>query len=164
MRIESMRTYFWAAGHEVDAVSFALAMLASTKASVARQIATVGIVPATARAILEVELGDPGDPAGGPRAARAYVNAGSWLWKCECGGAEFVDLERPVGMCAGCWNSADGHRWRRIALPAERERIERLLLARPRANQHWHPGESLADLARENRGHGLRDDGLGDEE
>ena len=151
-RIESMRTYFAAAGHAPDARTFPLAVLRANKRAIQRLMAEVGFVARPSAVKLGIEL-DASRLS--ERPAFAYVNAGNWLWKCECGGAEYVDLDQPVGMCCSCWNAADEHRWRPVIIPAEREEIERLLLRRPVANRNWRGPERVADLALENREHGL---------
>jgi len=155
--IHSLRTYFAAAGpsHVVDGRSFPLLMLRAAKRAVQRQGGEVGFIAGPSAAVMSLEL-DASALADQP--ARAYVNGGNWLWRCECGGCEFVDLDEPVGMCASCWNAHLGHRWRPVILPVEREAIERLLLRRPAVNRNWHEPETVADLARENREHGLEAD------
>lgn len=54
-------------------------------------------------------------------------------------------------MCTNCWNTSVGGLWREVLVPDEFEAIERLLLARPKAeNQNWKPDETLDQLANEN--------------
>lgn len=156
-RIETMRSAFHAAGHEVDAVGFAHAMLRARQQAVARQYADVGIVPSAALELARTELGDPADPRR-DRPVAARVNAGRWIADCECGGAEYVDDEMRVFMCASCFNRADGGAWRRVIFPATPARgaIEAVLLARPDAvTRHWDPTLRVRDLERENAEHGL---------
>lgn len=155
-RIETMRSFFAGRGHEVTPESFAAAHLAREKRQVAAMLRE-GPLPRSELAILEVRLGDPTAPVEGAD-VMAVVNAGRWIVSCECGGAEYVDLERPVFMCCACWNAAQGHQWRRIRLPSARRRraIERVLLVRrDRRTRNWQPGEKVADLERENREHGI---------
>lgn len=157
-RIHTVRSAFASPGHVVDAVGFARGMLRSSRAAVARQVAEAGFAPAGAIGCLDVEeLADPDEGTlAEDRPVSAYVNAGRWLAKCECGGCEYVDLEQLVFMCCNCWNAEVGHRWRPIVIPKQRVAIERLLLKRPDgATRNWRPGETIADLARENREHGV---------
>lgn len=156
-RIETMRTAFHAAGHEVDAVGFARAMLAVRQRAVSREFAEVGIVPSAAIEIARTELGDPTSPRR-DRPVAARVNAGRWIADCECGGAEYVDDQVRVFMCAACFNRADGSVWRRVIFPASpaRRAIEAVLLARPDAvTRHWDVSMRVRDLERENAEHGL---------
>lgn len=86
----------------------------------------------------------------------ARVNNNQWIVDCpDCNGAEYVWIDGPhLMMCAGCWNARLDHRWRPVALPAEREAIERILRSRPLPGQrNWYPWETLAELADENLGH-----------
>lgn len=83
---------------------------------------------------------------------KAYVNHGRWIVKCECGGGEKAWEEGWV-MCQSCFNATLGHRYRRVIFPKPRSRIEQLLTVRPEPNRNWRPGETLADLERENSEH-----------
>ena len=83
---------------------------------------------------------------------KAYVNHGRWLVKCECGGCEKVWEEGWV-MCQSCLNAAQGHKYRRTVFPTTRKKIEEILIVRPLPNRNWSPGETLADLRRENEEH-----------
>jgi hypothetical protein len=88
----------------------------------------------------------------------AVVNHGRLLADCpDCGGAEFVWHEGPhLILCASCFNGAVGGKWRRVALPDDYAAIAAALLARPLPlNRNWTPGESLADLRRENAERGV---------
>lgn len=101
--------------------------------------------------------------AGAPLVAE--INHGRWIARCPCkarptkrrpeapGGV--VWLEYPYIWCVRCKNRATAGAWRRVILPADRERIEALLLARPDPEtRNWLPSESVADLERENIEHG----------
>ena len=83
----------------------------------------------------------------------AFVNHGAWLVVCpKCRGAEYA-WEEGFFFCCSCKNSYMGHKYRRLAFPKDRAKIEELLLCRPLKNRHWTPGETVADLARENEEH-----------
>lgn len=88
----------------------------------------------------------------------AVIDNDRWVVVCpDCGAAQYVWLEAPLLMCAGCMNASIGYRWRRIALPpaAEREEIEAILGHRQKVgDRNWSPSESIADLRRENRENG----------
>lgn len=161
-RIQTMRSFFAARGHEVEPVMFAEAHLRAMKRSVARQMRDVGIVAAEKLDLLDAVLGDPADPVDAP--VVAYVNGGRWIADCECGGAEVVDAVSRLFMCASCFNVAHGHRWRLVEIPNERTLtvLERVLLERPdRRTRNWRPSESVAELIAENVAHGLMQ--IGDE-
>lgn len=54
-----------------------------------------------------------------------------------CSGFEDVDPDDPRFYCLSCYNEAIGGAWRRLEVPGpdEREKIERVLLARPNVQQ-----------------------------
>lgn len=88
----------------------------------------------------------------------AFVAQGQWVVDCpDCGrNRSMVWLTEPLYMCPACWNQAIGGDWRRVELPAEREHIEALLLARTlREARNWLPGETLDDLRAENEALGV---------
>lgn len=107
------------------------------------------------------EVASAADPA------LAYVNPlpdGVVRWIANCPAclahgrtvAQYVWLDQPLLFCTRCANAGLDGRWRPIRVPAEREEIERLLLLRPDPEQRgWQPGESLADLERENAALGV---------
>lgn len=92
---------------------------------------------------------------------RTFVTTNLWAAECpDCHTAMLVWVERPVLMCSGCLNAVVDHRWRRVTLPKEAERlaIEAVLQARPLPHtRNWRPGETIADLMAENdaRGHSV---------
>lgn len=92
---------------------------------------------------------------GAPLHARLYRN--QWIVDCpDCRNAEFAFIDEPRFMCSECFNGAVGYLWRVLAFPANRPQIEAILRARPIPhNRNWLPGETVAQLKRENRGHGL---------
>lgn len=80
----------------------------------------------------------------------AYVNHGRWVVACVCRTGLAASREWGLACCPHC-----GARWR-AAFPADADEIERALLARPlRETQNWSPGETLADIERENAVHGV---------
>jgi hypothetical protein len=82
----------------------------------------------------------------------AYVNHGRWLVRCECGGCEYAWEERWF-FCQSCLNSEHGHKYRRTVFPKNRRQIESLLLLRPLHNRNWYSGETIKQLAKENKEH-----------
>ncbi len=76
-----------------------------------------------------------------------------WIVRCpDCGGAEDVDPAEPVFFCCSCFNESAGGQWRSVIFPAEGERIEALLMARPHARLRGAaPGQTPSDLEAENR-------------
>jgi hypothetical protein len=84
---------------------------------------------------------------------KVYLNYGRWIAECpDCNGAQLACHEDPRFMCNECANVAAGGLWRTIEWPADRSAIEEILSWRPRLNQNWTPGESVADLEAENAG------------
>jgi hypothetical protein len=85
----------------------------------------------------------------------ARVNGGWWIADCpfaDCAGAELVNLETGLFFCCGCRNAAVDHAYVRVRTPdaGARALIERQLAKRPHArHRHWHPGETIADLKRQ---------------
>ncbi len=111
-----------------------------------------------------IALGDPATPLDTHVLAR--VNAaplggrlgvqGRWIADCpSCSGAEYVDFRNPIFMCCSCWNKDFGHQWLRVKVPKIKADIEAELLKRPAGNRHWEPNETLADLRRQNKEHGV---------
>jgi len=113
-----------------------------------------------------------GKVGGDPVAAR--IDFGRWIADCpDCSGAEYVDYDDPVFFCVSCGNEDNEGKARPVVFPneAERAEIEVLILARPvkahgkRPTQRalmaapvipglgrsWNPGESAADLKRQNK-------------
>ena len=89
----------------------------------------------------------------------AHINHGRWIVECGvCHTAVLMDDQDLVFYCPGC--GTDGQ-WRRVIMPdpTERAEIERLLLLRQgwhdkAPTRNWTPGNTLADLQRENLQHG----------
>lgn len=88
----------------------------------------------------------------------ARVDHGRWVAECPdgCRWAVIVSVQTPLFFCGSCRNAKVGGNWRRVALPADRDKIEYHLLKRiGTANRFWNPGETVADLIRENAAHGV---------
>lgn len=86
----------------------------------------------------------------------ARVDAGRWLWTCECGAHNYVALTLG-NVCPDCNNAATAGRPRRVVMPArgQREQIEAILLRRREpATRNWQQRETLLDLLRENLANG----------
>lgn len=90
--------------------------------------------------------------AGQALAINVYVNHGRWIAECpDCHGAQVASRVDRRFMCHCCGNVLIQQRWRRVIWPARPEEIEEALAERPvSATRNWRPGESIADLAREN--------------
>ena len=80
----------------------------------------------------------------------ARVNHGRWIADCpDCAGAELARDGR-LFICHNC--SSGPHQ---VIFPAEREVIELLLSWRPEINRNWEVGETVENLERENKEHGV---------
>ena len=90
-------------------------------------------------------------------AVQPFVADGSWKVACaskDCGEHPLVSF--PWGGLAICF--ACGATYEGVPSPADRSEIERLLLMRPDLRtRNWLPGETVADLARENAEHDIRE-------
>ena len=88
---------------------------------------------------------------------QARVNHGRWIGDCPfCAGAEFVWFQTPSWFfCLSCRNEKAGGKWLPINVPTNYQKIEKLLSIRPRQNQNWEPGETLAQIKRENKEYGI---------
>ena len=99
----------------------------------------------------------PSETAAGP-VVMAYINQGRWIAECPwgCGAALVASRADARYLCVTCWNEAVGGLWVPVVFPAQKGAIEAELLKRPArdgfmaATRNWQPGESLADLRREN--------------
>ena len=89
----------------------------------------------------------------------AFVNDSRWIVECPtpgCGSASIVDSRFPIYLCMFCGNSTTNGAWLRIVFPQSKLGIEIALRRRPKlSNRNWFPSESVADLERENREHGV---------
>ena len=84
------------------------------------------------------------------------INHGRWIARCSiCGGAEEVAPQEPVFYCLSCGNmNNEGHPMR-VVFPEHAKEIEGVLLSRQIENRNYLHSESVSDLLRENREHGL---------
>ncbi len=91
---------------------------------------------------------------------KARLNHGRWVVDCsadDCEAVLFADREacvcRDVSVCdhpaVPCGASIEA------TCPPRQADIDRLMNSRPRPNRNWSPGETLADLKRENLLHGV---------
>lgn len=87
----------------------------------------------------------------------ACVNHSRWLARCPfCPGAALISTREKLFWCAECRMKANAGRPMEVILPTFYQDVEALLLARPDAgNRHWNVGETVDDLAHENREHGI---------
>lgn len=82
----------------------------------------------------------------------AYINYNRWVADCpNCGAGIACVPDCSQAVCLECGERYD------VSFPdaTTREAIEALLLMRPQRNRHWRPGETIEDLERENRDHGI---------
>lgn len=86
---------------------------------------------------------------------KARVNESRWIVDCpDCPAVVFAPHESGLMICLHCWNSRDEFKWRRVEYPDERSEIEAVLSRRfLEKHRNWSPGESVADLVRENAEH-----------
>lgn len=81
----------------------------------------------------------------------AFISDGEWLIQCECGAGNSVDPAQGLARCGPC-GAVHTH----VVIPDDREAIEAVLMRRPRdVNRNWLPGETVAELERENVAHGV---------
>ena len=93
----------------------------------------------------------------------AEINHGRWIANCpnpDCGGALVVTAADPIFLCTECGNETNDGKPFNVVLPPNRAAIEaelmkRPLLARKPKARNWKPGETVADLRRENRERGI---------
>src|SRR5262245_4308927 len=84
-----------------------------------------------------------------PQPIHAHVNHGRWICRCICDNGLLTRPGWGVAYCIHC-----GNQYHVVVYPSDWQAIEWLLLERPqRAQQNWHPGETLHDLADENIAH-----------
>lgn len=97
---------------------------------------------------------------------KAFVVDGRWVARCECAGQEVVDPSDPLFVCLNpsCYNIVAQHYPRKVDFPskAKRKKLSEILLARDNpVNRNWDrlgvfgKSETIEDLERENKAHGL---------
>lgn len=93
---------------------------------------------------------EPAGDAPGP-IVEVRVNHGRWLAACPfCGSQQHAPLEDPRFYCARCNNAAVGNKFVPVRWPPNTGELERTLAFRPDPKfQNWEPGESVADLRRQ---------------
>lgn len=100
----------------------------------------------------------PDTVASGP-VVQARINHGNWIADCpdpDCAGAELVDPDDLRFWCCSCSMANLDGQWLPVQMTAQRAQLEAELRKRPRRQiQNWAPGESLADLRRENAENGV---------
>lgn len=91
-------------------------------------------------------------------AIEAFVNDGRWVVQCpDCRSGQLVDPETIERFfCIECLNERVDRQWVPVRYPAEVEEIEAALSVRVLwERMNWRPGETVEDLRRENREHGI---------
>lgn len=86
--------------------------------------------------------------------ALAEINHGRFIANCPfCSGAEKVYPDDPIFFCAHCLMQKVEGQYIKVIFPDAKRmaQIEEILSKRMPQNQNWHPGESLAQLKRENK-------------
>lgn len=99
-----------------------------------------------------VHMAKPMPEGTSTKTVKAEINHGRWIVRCpNCPGAEMADKEDKRFFCLSCDNKQEGGKWLTVKFPRNADKIEELLKDRKRENQNWLPGETLAQLTRENR-------------
>jgi len=90
---------------------------------------------------------------------KAEVNHGRWIITCPtagCGGAVVACKADMVFMCPYCANRDNNGSWYRVVFPRDKAQIEAQLIKRPDARKrNWEIGETVTDLANENKARGI---------
>jgi len=89
--------------------------------------------------------------------AQALVARGAWATRCPfCPGAALASRSDPRFFCVDCLCEAGGYAWVPVEWPEDAAEIETALLKRPDPRtRNWVPGETVEDLRRERREHGI---------
>lgn len=87
---------------------------------------------------------------------QATIGRSDWRVDCPyCRGALVVEPGEPY-FCPDCAMQGNDYKPLTVVFPANRAEIERVLLKRPDPEtRNWLVGETVADLERENREHGI---------
>lgn len=85
----------------------------------------------------------------------AEVHEGQWIVRCDgCRNSQFTSRADNRFFCVHCLNGSHGMQWVEVAWPADVEKGELVLLARPLFfARNWLAGETVADLIAQNREH-----------
>lgn len=98
----------------------------------------------------DVALNVFADTAGEPLEVAA--NHGRWVVQCPCGGAQLAHPDDRRFLCCDCGNVDNAGRYRPVVWPKAWQQIGQLLDARAdRTLRNWRPGETVAELRRENK-------------
>lgn len=94
---------------------------------------------------------DANAPTSG-KPVHAHANHGRWVVQCpDCAGAQLTHPADPRFLCNDCGNVGNARHFRPVAWPKDHEKIADLLDARADETlRNWFPGETVADLQREN--------------
>lgn len=92
-----------------------------------------------------------------------YMNHGRWVVECSslnCTAAEKVLAWQAVAVCDCrdrdfCQHATPCATVIQLDWPADRAKIEAILVTRPVLNRNWYPWQSLEKLVEENVAHGL---------
>ena len=85
------------------------------------------------------------------RTVDVQVNHGRWIVECEhCSGAQFAVRGDTRFFCVDCLNEHVSGQWITVVWPTDVDRIDGLLVRRPRRNQNWTPDETVDQLIAEN--------------
>ena len=83
------------------------------------------------------------------------INYGRYIVNCPfCANAEF-EWEDHLFFCSECNNKEVGGQLVTVLIPPQKKAIEVLLEKRPVENQNWKYPETVNDLAKENKEHGV---------
>ena len=85
----------------------------------------------------------------------ARIEYARYIVDCpNCNSAEYA-FEDKLFFCSQCLNSDVQGKARKVKMPKDRKRIEEILGKRPIKNRHWFSNETVEDLEKENKLHGL---------
>lgn len=87
----------------------------------------------------------------------AHINHNRWIVSCPlCSGAMLASKSDPIFWCVNCENQANKGHPMAVVFPKRTGLIEWILMKRPDpATRNWKSPESIDDLIRENKRHGV---------
>lgn len=103
----------------------------------------------------------PTETVTGKKAPKAYVRLyrGQWIIDCPfCTSAQHASAEDHRWFCAYCRNETVDFQYVDAVWPDQKllDKIEAVVEARPKMeNRNWYPGETVAELKKENKAAGL---------